>query len=92
MWFKGSNSYIGKVENFAYGEINERSFSNPHPCIRIIQQWALESHVIHRNDIILRYQYTEQSMVETIAHGLTHAKISLIKLHNTQSRNEILNV
>ena len=23
--------YFCKVENFAYGEINERSFSNPHP-------------------------------------------------------------
>ena len=23
--------YICKIENFAYGEINERSFSNPHP-------------------------------------------------------------
>ena len=31
MWFKGSNSYIYKVENFAYREINKRSFSNPHP-------------------------------------------------------------
>ena len=31
MWFKESDSYICKIENFAYGEINERSFSNPHP-------------------------------------------------------------
>ena len=23
--------YFCKIENFAYGEINERSFSNPHP-------------------------------------------------------------
>ena len=23
--------YFGRIENFAYGEINERSFSNPHP-------------------------------------------------------------
>ena len=30
MWFK-SNSYFCKIENFAYGEINERSFSNPQP-------------------------------------------------------------
>ena len=32
MWFKESNSYLCKIENFACGEINERSFSNPHPC------------------------------------------------------------
>ena len=31
MWFKESNSYFCKIENFAYGEINERSFSNSHP-------------------------------------------------------------
>ena len=31
MWLKKSNSYFCKTENFAYGEINERSFSNPHP-------------------------------------------------------------
>ena len=23
--------YFREIENFAYGEINERSFSNPHP-------------------------------------------------------------
>ena len=32
MWFKYSNRYFGEIDNFAYGEINERSFSNPHPC------------------------------------------------------------
>ena len=31
MWFRESNSYFCKIENFAYGEISERSFSNPHP-------------------------------------------------------------
>ena len=30
-WFKESNRYFWKIEHFAYGEINERSFSNPHP-------------------------------------------------------------
>ena len=31
MWFKESNRYFCKIEKFAYGEINERNFSNPHP-------------------------------------------------------------
>ena len=31
MWFEESNMYFCKIKNFAYGEINERSFSNPHP-------------------------------------------------------------
>ena len=31
MWFEESNMYFCEIKNFAYGEINERSFSNPHP-------------------------------------------------------------
>ena len=31
MWFDESNMYFCVTENFAYGKINERSFSNPHP-------------------------------------------------------------
>ena len=30
MWFRESNRYFCKIENFAYGEISERRFSNPH--------------------------------------------------------------
>ena len=32
-WFKESNSYFCKIENFAYGQINEQSFSNPQPRV-----------------------------------------------------------
>ena len=39
MWFKESNMYFWHTENFAYGEINERSFSNPHPW-----WWPWECH------------------------------------------------
>ena len=28
--------YFCEIENFAYGEINERSFSNPHPWDEIV--------------------------------------------------------
>ena len=31
MWFKESNRYFCKIQNFACGEINERNFSNPQP-------------------------------------------------------------
>ena len=31
MWFEEFNMYFCHIENFAYGEINEWSFSNPHP-------------------------------------------------------------
>ena len=31
MWFRESNRYFCKIENFAYGEISIRSFSNPPP-------------------------------------------------------------
>ena len=30
MWCIWFNRYIGSIEHFAYGEINERGFSNPH--------------------------------------------------------------
>ena len=34
MWCKEPNRYCDRIENFPYGAINERSFSNPHrwPC------------------------------------------------------------
>ena len=31
MWFKESNGYFCKIENFVSGEIKEWSFRNPHP-------------------------------------------------------------
>ena len=31
MWFEESKLHFCHMENFAYGEINEQSFSNPHP-------------------------------------------------------------
>ena len=30
MWFEESSMYFCKIENFPEGNINERSFSNPH--------------------------------------------------------------
>ena len=33
MWCKESNRYLGRIDKFAYGEISERSFSDPHPWI-----------------------------------------------------------
>ena len=31
MWFEEHDMYFCHIENFAYGEIDERSFGNPHP-------------------------------------------------------------
>ena len=31
IWFKERNRHFCEIENFAYGEIDEQSFSNPHP-------------------------------------------------------------
>ena len=42
MWFEESNMCFCQVENFAYGEINEQSFSNPHPRpILSIHLWVI---------------------------------------------------
>ena len=38
MWFRESSRYFCKIENFAYGEISEQSFSNPHPWSPSVQQ------------------------------------------------------
>ena len=38
MWFEESNMYFCKIKHFAYGEINERSFSNPHPRTQISRE------------------------------------------------------
>ena len=40
MWFRESNRYFCKIENFAYGEISERSFSNPHPWTLTPLPWT----------------------------------------------------
>ena len=42
MWCKWSNRYFDRIENFAYGEINEQSFSNPHPWPLAISSLAAE--------------------------------------------------
>ena len=34
MWFKECNRYFCEIENFAYGEINERILSNPQPRLK----------------------------------------------------------
>ena len=34
MWFEECSRYLCMIEKFAYVEINERSFSNPHPLCR----------------------------------------------------------
>ena len=32
MWYKEYNRYFGRIENLAYGEINEQGFSNSNLC------------------------------------------------------------
>ena len=46
MWCKWSNRYFDRIENFAYGEINERSFSNPHPWDAVL--YALTNQTIFK--------------------------------------------
>ena len=41
MWFKDSNPYFFKIDNFPYGEINQRSFSStPGPDRRQAIIWT----------------------------------------------------
>ena len=41
MWFKESNMYLCKIENFPNEENNERSFSNPHLSSIIIAFYGI---------------------------------------------------
>ena len=41
--FEESNMCFCQVENFAYGEINERSFSNPHPWYQDQCSWRVQN-------------------------------------------------
>ena len=50
MWFWESNRYFCKIENFAYGEISERSFSNSHP--RPLWSNAIELTYLKRDDMV----------------------------------------
>ena len=51
MWFEESNMCFCQVENFAYGEIHERSFSNPHPTSDIqlerLERWLMSKILFH---------------------------------------------
>ena len=38
MWFNDFNSHFCKIENFAYGEINEQGFSNPHSGLLVTEE------------------------------------------------------
>ena len=53
MWFKESKRYFCKFENFAYGEIDERSLSNPHPW-SIALKWCYIL-VLRDNDSVAYY-------------------------------------
>ena len=44
MWFKESNIYFCEIENFAYEEINEQSFSNPHPRLQTYKRHPIVHH------------------------------------------------
>ena len=51
-WIKESKRYFCQIENFACREINEQSFSNPHPWLR----WAMGPFVdiLPINDCIIK--------------------------------------
>ena len=62
MWFRESNRYFCKIENFAYGEISERSFGNPHPrlyrgyllpVMGSTSQFSLESKHCHDPNFVI---------------------------------------
>ena len=63
MWFKESNSYFCKIENFTYGEISERGFSNPHPGF--ISRWYNLKEGIIR-DLITRHRFDDHRFASPV--------------------------
>ena len=53
MWFRESNRYFCKIENFAYGEISERSFSTPTPGLHPV---ADDSNILSRQHVLQYYR------------------------------------
>ena len=57
MWLKVSNLYFCQIEISCYGEINEQSFSNPHPwsccqdqrALPQLPKWFLSDSSIHKS-------------------------------------------
>ena len=71
MWFKESNRYFCKIEIFAYGEINEWSFSNPTPWT----VWLMAAkHIIwyHPACCIVLHSVSLASISRTRLTGLAH--------------------
>ena len=94
MWFRESNRYFRNIENFAYGEISERSFSNPHPrsCLtpeRHEQHCARKKTVVSNSRRVLTWMLF-------IWHGVTvynqpHSTFQCIHLHRTVLNWEFYN-
>ena len=73
--FNESNIYLWKIENFAYGEINEQSFSNPHSrfhnwlcCHGMDLTMFDEINLWHRLDKILSVDLAPQDRLFWAAH------------------------
>ena len=81
MWYRESNWYFCKIEKFAYGEINERSFGNPQPCT---SSWRIEFPHRYRNFMKKKIGMTFLSVM-SVATKLYPAQLSLHKQNSQRS-------
>ena len=70
MWCEESNRYFSRIENFVYGEFNERSFSNPHPWLRKALHRNPEEPCSRPQPIKDGALIRSSGMLEMITHGL----------------------
>ena len=73
MWFRESNRYLCKIENFAYREISERSFSNPHPETQGIT--AVKSQTltcIYHFESIVQWRWSRHQFSNVRYHGMPY--------------------
>ena len=75
MWFKQCNRYFCEIENFAYGEIDERSYSNPTPwCLLWVQVRLVRCCCRYRTIWFIVWEDRVQTWLYAISdlHSLSH--------------------
>ena len=95
MWCKQSNRYFDRIKSFAYGEINERSFSNPHlrycwcgvPCIQCLYlssslytRHACNNIPLERSNISLKWERTYNKYQSLLLASLFNSQSDIMTL------------
>ena len=79
MWFNESKRYFCKIENFAYGEINKHSFSNPHPWTESSRHWSMGTLWLEHNGCHFQMHFLNASSLDINFTELGFLRVQLTK-------------